>query len=130
MLRRGDFMWVFRKECLRQLRSAHGDTSNTQISSGGGLKRQSDTQINGECKRLKGHMPQPIVQALQPIFNKFGCELKLSTLLAHDNANVDELLGPDNRGTCTKDLLLGCCSTCYAKRQDWNHTPALVHRIV
>ena len=55
---------------------------------------------------LKGQIPQPIAQALQPIFNKFGHKLKLSTLLQYSNTNANDLLGSESRGTCAKELLL------------------------
>ena len=72
-------------------------------------------------------MPQPIAQALKPIFSKFGYKLKLSTLLQHANTNANELLGPES---CAKTLLLGCCSTSCTKLHDWNPSSALVRRIV
>ena len=81
---------------------------STQPSLGGGLKCQSNFKINGENKRLKGKTPQPTAQALQPIFKKIGSKLKLSTLLQHAIANVNELLGPDNRRTFAEAILLGC----------------------
>ena len=128
--RRDDVSWDFRKEYLHQLRAIHGDVSSSQTSTGPSLKRQGDPHFQGDNKRLKGQIPQPIAQALQPIFNKFGCKLKLSTLLQHANTNVKDLLGPESRGTCAKALLLGCCSTTCTKRHDWNPSSVLVRRIV
>ena len=93
-------------------------------------KCQKDLSANSDNKRLKGKITQPIAHTLQPIFNKFGCKLKLITLLQYYNASMNELLRPETSRPCAKALLIGCCSTAYTKHNDWNPSLSLVRRII
>ena len=53
MKMRDDFRWDFQKEHLHRSRAAHKDTSSTQPSSVGGVKRQSNNPNQGDNKRTK-----------------------------------------------------------------------------